>query len=144
MNLRPFALFLSVVGMTLSQAATADACGVPEPQDTITRHFDALNSHDRARVLAQWNQGAPVVTLGAPTLIEPIERVATRWVQAKESTTFHVDKLEEGENTATAYVTVTAGGKTFSDTILLTSTHGAWRIAGITVARVKAASPYGS
>ena len=48
MNLRPIAL-LAALALAQTVSSTADACGVPEPEDTIARHFDALNAHDRTR-----------------------------------------------------------------------------------------------
>lgn len=135
MNLRPFALVLALSAITASQtiASNAGACGTPLPEDTIASHYEALNAHDRARVLAQWNENATVVSLGEPPLIEPIDRAATRWVQTKAPVTFHVDKIDETERTATAHVTVVFEGRRIEDTLLLTSApSGRWRIAGKT------------
>ena len=131
MNLRSLAILASFAVISLVQSS-ADACGVPQPEDTIARHFDALNAHDRARLLSQWNDGATVVSLGDPMLIEPVSTAASRWVQTKEPVTFHVDKIDEGEGTATAHVTVNFEGRKLEDTMLLTSVHGAWHIAGKT------------
>jgi hypothetical protein len=131
MNLRSLAILASFAVVALTQSA-ADACGVPEPEDTIARHFNALNAHDRTRLLSQWNDGATVVSLGDPMLIEPVSTAASRWVQTKEPVTFHVDKIDEGEGTATAHVTVNFEGRKLEDTMLLTAAHGTWHIAGKT------------
>lgn len=155
MNLRPLALALALAVTTLGAAVpqTADACGGYETPEAgvyraVARHFQALDAHDRAAVLAVWRPGATVVTEGTPVRVEPIERAATRWVAAKGPVTFHVADVQASEDSAVAHVAVELDGQHIEETLVFAPTDaGQWVIAGETSrtvgthARVRAALP---
>lgn len=138
MNLRPLALALALAVTTLGSAIpqTADACGdyqTPEVgvQRALSRHFSALGAHDRGALLAAWRPGSTVVSGGAPVLVEPVERAASRWLTAKGPVSFHVTEVQASEDAAVAYVDVVFDGRRVVDTVLLAPTDaGQWQITG--------------
>ncbi len=137
MNARPlaFAIALATCALGTSIASPADACGQVTTADRVewvlSDHFAALNAHDRTRLLALWNENATVVSVGEPTLVEPIDRAATRWLTAKKPVTFEIAGIDAGDHTATAHVNVVFDGKKLSDTVLFKeTTKGTWQIAG--------------
>jgi hypothetical protein len=78
-----------------------------------------------------WRPGATVVSGGAPALVEPVERAASRWVTAKGPVTFHVAEVQASEDAAVAYVDVVFDGRRVVDTVLLAPTDaGQWQITG--------------
>lgn len=137
MHTRPIAaalaLALGALGTTL--APPADACGPVSVEDRVEwivqDHFAAINAHDRDRLLSLWNEHATVVSEGEPTLVEPIDRAATRWLTAKRPVTFEIASVEPGDHSAIAHVNVVFDGKKLADTILFKETgRNTWQMAG--------------
>jgi hypothetical protein len=137
MNLRPFVFVLATAASALcltSSPRTADACGMPSPEEAVmgvvSSHFDALNAHDRDRMLSVWKDEATVVSVGDPTLVEPVGQAATRWLAAKQPVTFKIESIQATDKTATARVSVVFEGRKLEDTMLLTPVgRGMFRIA---------------
>jgi hypothetical protein len=137
MKARIFALIVTLgigaASTTVSEAA--DACGPINPSDQVTwviqDHFNALNAHDRARLLSVWKENASVVSEGPPMVIEPIEQAATRWLAAKHPVTFEVGSIEVHERNAIAHVNVVFEGRQLADTIYFKeNANNTWQIAG--------------
>ncbi len=138
MKLQSFALALALAGLaTGTSAPSAKACGPFAARDQaarmVTQHFNALNAHDRERVLSLWTPTATVVS-GTPSVIEPIGQAATRWLAGGRTLTFTISKIDSDpdDQYAVAHVNVRRDGVAFEEAMLVAPTQQGWRIVGET------------
>jgi hypothetical protein len=151
MNLRPFVIALSLSAAALCSTASkpAPACGPVRAEDVVEvvvgNHFEALDMRDRERMLSAWNEGAAVVSIGQPTLVETVEQASTRWITHKQPVTYKILKVEVADRTAKARVEVSFEGNKIEDSLLLVATRDdRWRIAGKSSRVLEAAARSGA
>lgn len=146
--LRPLLIALSLSTAALCSTASpkpALACGPVRAEEVVGivvgNHFEALDVRDRARMLSAWSEGAAVVSIGQPTLVETVEQASTRWLAHKRPVTYRILEVEVADRTAKARVEVSFEGNKIEDSLLLVATRNdGWRIAGKSSRVIQAAA----